>query len=71
MIATIMHGYLDRLRSYELIADACLPRTRRKWGTHPGTRHRPPRSSRAQKQMSSEAEALFRHRDGRDQPRHE
>jgi luciferase family oxidoreductase group 1 len=25
MIATIMHGYLDRLRSYELIADACLP----------------------------------------------
>ena len=27
MIATIMHGYQDRLRSYELIADACLPRT--------------------------------------------
>ena len=26
MIATIMHGYEDRLRSYELIADACLPR---------------------------------------------
>ena len=26
MIATIMHGYQDRLRSYELIADACLPR---------------------------------------------
>jgi hypothetical protein len=26
MIATIMHGYPDRLRSYELIADACLPR---------------------------------------------
>ena len=25
MIATIMHGYLDRLRSYELIAEACLP----------------------------------------------
>ena len=25
MIATIMHGYQDRLRSYELIADACLP----------------------------------------------
>jgi hypothetical protein len=25
MIATIMHGYQDRLRSYELIA-ACLPR---------------------------------------------
>lgn len=27
MIATIMHGYQDRLRSYELIAEACLPRT--------------------------------------------
>jgi alkanesulfonate monooxygenase SsuD/methylene tetrahydromethanopterin reductase-like flavin-dependent oxidoreductase (luciferase family) len=26
MIATIMHGYLDRLRSYELIADTCVPR---------------------------------------------
>jgi alkanesulfonate monooxygenase SsuD/methylene tetrahydromethanopterin reductase-like flavin-dependent oxidoreductase (luciferase family) len=26
MIATIMHSYLHRLRSYELIADACLPR---------------------------------------------
>lgn len=26
MIATIMHGYSDRLRSYELIAEACLPR---------------------------------------------
>jgi luciferase family oxidoreductase group 1 len=26
MIATIMHGYQDRLRSYELIADACLTR---------------------------------------------
>ena len=26
MIATIMHGYKDRLRSYELIAEACLPR---------------------------------------------
>jgi alkanesulfonate monooxygenase SsuD/methylene tetrahydromethanopterin reductase-like flavin-dependent oxidoreductase (luciferase family) len=26
MIATIMYGYEDRLRSYELIADACLPR---------------------------------------------
>jgi hypothetical protein len=26
MIATIMHGYLDRLRSYELIADACQSR---------------------------------------------
>ena len=26
MIATIMHGYTDRLRSYELIAEACLPR---------------------------------------------
>jgi alkanesulfonate monooxygenase SsuD/methylene tetrahydromethanopterin reductase-like flavin-dependent oxidoreductase (luciferase family) len=25
MIATIMHGYQDRLRSYQLIADACLP----------------------------------------------
>ena len=29
MIATIMHGYQDRLRSYELIADACLPRRER------------------------------------------
>ena len=26
MIATSMHGYQDRLRSYELIAEACLPR---------------------------------------------
>ncbi len=26
MIATIMHGYADRLRSYELIAEACFPR---------------------------------------------
>lgn len=26
MIATIMHGYEDRLLSYELIADACLAR---------------------------------------------
>jgi alkanesulfonate monooxygenase SsuD/methylene tetrahydromethanopterin reductase-like flavin-dependent oxidoreductase (luciferase family) len=26
MIATIMHGYKDRLRSYELIGEACLPR---------------------------------------------
>jgi alkanesulfonate monooxygenase SsuD/methylene tetrahydromethanopterin reductase-like flavin-dependent oxidoreductase (luciferase family) len=24
MVATIMHGYADRLRSYELIAKACL-----------------------------------------------
>jgi hypothetical protein len=27
MIATIMHGYADRLRSYELIAQACLTGT--------------------------------------------
>ena len=27
MIATIMHGYTDRLRSYELIAQACLTGT--------------------------------------------
>jgi len=26
MIATIMHGYMDRLKSYELIADACRPK---------------------------------------------
>ncbi len=26
MIAMIMHGYADRLRSYELIAEACFPR---------------------------------------------
>lgn len=29
MIATIMHGYQDRLRSYELIADAACRGTRR------------------------------------------
>jgi len=35
MIATIMHGYLDRLRSYELIADACLPRNSTQVGNTP------------------------------------
>jgi alkanesulfonate monooxygenase SsuD/methylene tetrahydromethanopterin reductase-like flavin-dependent oxidoreductase (luciferase family) len=34
-IATIMHGYLDRLRSYELIADACLPRNSEQVGHTP------------------------------------
>jgi luciferase family oxidoreductase group 1 len=36
MIATIMHGYLDRLRSYELIADACPPRNSAQVGNTPG-----------------------------------
>jgi luciferase family oxidoreductase group 1 len=35
MIATIMHGYTDRLRSYELIADACLPRNSAQVGNAP------------------------------------
>jgi len=35
MIATIMHGYLDRLRSYELIADAWLPRNSAQVGITP------------------------------------
>jgi alkanesulfonate monooxygenase SsuD/methylene tetrahydromethanopterin reductase-like flavin-dependent oxidoreductase (luciferase family) len=35
MIATIMHGYTDRLRSYELIADACLPRNSAQVGNTP------------------------------------
>ena len=35
MIATIMHGYLDRLRSYQLIADACLPRNWAQVGNTP------------------------------------
>jgi alkanesulfonate monooxygenase SsuD/methylene tetrahydromethanopterin reductase-like flavin-dependent oxidoreductase (luciferase family) len=37
MIATIMHGYSDRLRSYELIADACLPRNSAQVGNTPWT----------------------------------
>jgi len=60
MIATIMYGYPDRLRSYELIADVCLPR---KLGASGGTRqrdrHRTLGQRRAQKQMSSEADAFF------------
>ena len=35
MIATIMHGYTDRLRSYELIAEACLPRNSVQVGNTP------------------------------------
>jgi alkanesulfonate monooxygenase SsuD/methylene tetrahydromethanopterin reductase-like flavin-dependent oxidoreductase (luciferase family) len=35
MIATIMHGYPDRLQSYELIADACLPRNSAQVGSTP------------------------------------
>jgi luciferase family oxidoreductase group 1 len=35
MIATIMQGYPDRLRSYELIADACLPRDSAQVGNTP------------------------------------
>jgi alkanesulfonate monooxygenase SsuD/methylene tetrahydromethanopterin reductase-like flavin-dependent oxidoreductase (luciferase family) len=35
MIATIMRGYQDRLQSYELIADACLPRNWEQVGNTP------------------------------------
>jgi luciferase family oxidoreductase group 1 len=51
MIATIMHGYLDRLRSYELIADACLPRNSAQVGNTPADSPIAG-AARAEKQMS-------------------
>jgi hypothetical protein len=53
-------GYLDQLQSHELIADVCLPRNSAQVGKHArGVAISRLGRRRAQKQMSSEADALF------------